>query len=116
MCLAIPGEFVEKSDHDGVLLGRVDFGGITREVQLDFVPEAVVGDYVIVHVGFAFNRLDAEEAERTLALLKEMGALEEGLGNLVRSPRSEVSFGVWTPILVTWTSDCDFNSFYEIHR
>ena len=58
-------------------MGRVDFGGITREIQLDFVPEAEVGDYVIVHVGFALNRLDADEAERTLALLKEMGALED---------------------------------------
>ena len=80
MCLAIPGKILEKSNHDGALMGRVDFGGITREIQLDFVPEAEVGDYVIVHVGFALNRLDADEAERTLSLLKEMGALdEEGL-------------------------------------
>ena len=61
----------------GALIGRVDFGGITREVQLDFVPEVEVGEYVIVHVGFALSRLDAEEAARTLELLKEMGALEE---------------------------------------
>ncbi len=80
MCLAIPGKVLQKEDRDGALMGRVDFGGVTREVQLDFVPEAEVGDYVIVHVGFALSRLDAEEAERTLQLLKEMGALaEEGL-------------------------------------
>jgi hydrogenase expression/formation protein HypC len=80
MCLAIPGKIVEKQESDGALIGRVDFGGAVREVHLDFVPEAEVGDYVIVHVGFALSRLDAEEAERTLGLLREMGALEaEGL-------------------------------------
>jgi len=80
MCLAIPGKIVEKQERDGALIGRVDFGGALREVYLDFVPEAEVGDYVIVHVGFALSRLDAEEAERTLQLLLEMGALaDEGL-------------------------------------
>ncbi len=77
MCLAIPGKVVEKEDREGMLIGRVDFGGITREVQLDFVPEVEVGEYVIVHVGFALTRLDAVEAERTLAMLREMGGLEE---------------------------------------
>lgn len=77
MCLAVPGKVLQKEDRDGTLIGRVDFGGIIREVQLDFVPEAEVGDYVIVHVGFALSRLDAEEAARTLAILKEMGALEK---------------------------------------
>ena len=77
MCLAIPGKIVEKQERDGALLGRVDFGGVIREVHLDFVPEAEVGDYVIVHVGFALSRLDAEEAERTFQLLQELGALEE---------------------------------------
>jgi len=77
MCLAIPGKVLEKQDRNGTLIGRVDFGGITREVQLDFVPEVEVGEYVIVHVGFALSRLDAEEAERTLEMLREMGTLEE---------------------------------------
>ena len=77
MCLAIPGKVLHKEDRAGTLIGRVDFGGITREVQLDFVPEAQVGDYVIVHVGFALSRLDAQEAVRTLELLREMGALEK---------------------------------------
>ena len=76
MCLAVPGKVVAKEERDGLLLGRVDFGGVMREVQLDFVPEAQVGDYVIVHVGFALSRLDAQEAERTLQMLREMGALE----------------------------------------
>ena len=86
MCLAIPGKVLSKEDREGALMGRVDFGGITREVQLDFVPEVEVGEYVIVHVGFALSRLDAEEAARTLELLKEMGALaEEGLEEEVTS-------------------------------
>ena len=76
MCLAIPGKVLQKEDRERMLMGRVDFGGITREVHLDFVPEVEVGEYVIVHVGFALSRLDAAEAARTLDLLKEMGALE----------------------------------------
>lgn len=80
MCLAIPGKVLQKEERDGGLVGRVDFGGITREVRLDFVPEAAVGDYVIVHVGFALSRLDAEEATRTLEILKEMGELDEPEG------------------------------------
>jgi len=75
MCLAIPGRIVDSEDVDGSRVANVQFGGITRKVYLDFVPEAVPGDYVIVHVGFAISRLDAEEAERTLALLEEMGEL-----------------------------------------
>jgi hydrogenase expression/formation protein HypC len=59
----------------------VQFAGIVRRVRLDFVPEAEVGDYVMVHVGFAISRVDAEEAERTLALLSEMGALADELGS-----------------------------------
>lgn len=77
MCLAIPGKIVERQERDGATLGRVDFGGVIREVHLDFVPEAEVGDYVIVHVGFALSRLNPEEAERTFQLLQEMGVLEE---------------------------------------
>ena len=86
MCLAIPGKVLQKENREGALIGRVDFGGITREVQLDFVPEVEVGEYVIVHVGFALSRLDAQEAVRTLELLKEMGALaEEGLEGKIAS-------------------------------
>ena len=81
MCLAIPGKIVDNEEIGGFRVGNVQFGGITRKVYLDFVPEAVVGDYVIVHVGFAISLVDAEEAERTYALLDEMGALEEeGIG------------------------------------
>jgi hydrogenase expression/formation protein HypC len=79
MCLAIPGKILTAEANNGVCVGRVQFGGITRSVRLDFVPEAVVGDYVMVHVGFAISRVDKQEAERTYALLREMGALESEL-------------------------------------
>lgn len=79
MCLAIPGEIVSTEWHNGVRVGRVRFGGITRETCLDFVPEAAVGDYVIVHVGFAISIVDREEAERSYELLDSMGVLQSEL-------------------------------------
>jgi len=81
MCLAVPGKILETKEENGSRLGRVQFGGITRQVQLDFVPEAGIGDYVIVHVGFALSKVNAEEAERTYQLLEAMGMLEEELGS-----------------------------------
>jgi len=80
MCLAVPGQIVEAHEVDGLRMGTVRFGGVTRQACLDFVPEAECGDYVIVHVGFAISRLDAEEAQRTFRLLEEMGALADELG------------------------------------
>ena len=79
MCLAIPGKILSAEESNGLHVGRVQFGGIVRSVRLGFVPEAEVGDYVMVHVGFAISRVDHEEAERTYALLQEMGALEAEL-------------------------------------
>jgi hydrogenase expression/formation protein HypC len=76
MCLAIPGKVVAIEEKQGIRTGRVQFGGITRQAYLDFVPEAQEGDYVMVHVGFAISVVDKEEAERTYALLVKMGALE----------------------------------------
>ena len=76
MCLAIPGKIVSAEDSNGLRVGRVQFGGITRQVSLDFVPEAAIGDYVLVHVGFAISRVDAAEAERTYQVLEEMGVLQ----------------------------------------
>ena len=82
MCLAIPGKIVSSQITDnGIRTGRVQFGGITRETCLDFVPEASVGDYVIVHVGFAISRVDREEAERSYELLESMGLLKGELGS-----------------------------------
>ncbi len=77
MCVAVPGKILSKQTVDGVDVGQVQFGGITRQTSLGFVPEAAVGDYVMVHVGFAISRVDAAEAERTYRILEEMGALEE---------------------------------------
>lgn len=79
MCLAIPGKVSEIVEQDGLRSGRVQFGGITRQACLDFVPEAKVGDYVMVHVGFAISVVDREEAERTYALLESMGVLADEL-------------------------------------
>jgi len=90
MCLAVPGKILDTQEENGSRLGRVQFGGITRLVQLDFVPEAGVGDYVIVHVGFALSKVNAEEAERTYQLLEEIGMLdaEETQDSGVRSQDS----------------------------
>ncbi len=66
---------------NGIRVGRVQFGGITRETCLDFVPEASVGDYVIVHVGFAISLVDSEEAARSYQLLESMGLLKEELAS-----------------------------------
>ena len=79
MCLAIPGKILEIDVSDQGRLGRVQFGGIVRQVRLDFVPEALAGDYVMVHVGFAISRVDAEQAQRTFEFLEQMGALTEEL-------------------------------------
>jgi len=80
MCLAIPGKLLDREEIDGLAVGRVQFGGITRQTFLDFVPEAAPGDYVMVHVGFAISRVDETEAERSYDLLRRLGYLaEEGL-------------------------------------
>jgi hydrogenase expression/formation protein HypC len=79
MCLAIPGKVAHIDEKDGVRCGRVQFGGITRQACLDFVPEAKEGDYVMVHVGFAISVVDKDEAERTYALLESMGLLADEL-------------------------------------
>jgi hydrogenase expression/formation protein HypC len=79
MCLAVPGKILEVQQTAVSRLGRVQFGGIVRSVSLDFVPEAGLGDYVMVHVGFAISRVDSEEAERTYRVLAELGALDEEL-------------------------------------
>ncbi len=76
MCLAVPGRILATEDGGPFRTGRVQFGGVTRQVCLDWVPEAAVGDYVIVHVGFAISKVDAQEAERTYQLLDELSLRE----------------------------------------
>jgi hydrogenase expression/formation protein HypC len=80
MCLAVPGRILKISVSDGVRAGRVEFGGIARQVCLDLVPEAEAGDYVMVHVGFAISRVDGQEAERTRRIMENMGGMEEAAG------------------------------------
>jgi hydrogenase expression/formation protein HypC len=79
MCLGIPGQVKETYEVDGVLMGKVDFGGILKEVCLAYVPEIAIGDYTIVHVGFAITQLDEASAQESLALFREMGVLEDEL-------------------------------------
>lgn len=78
MCLGIPGRITEKRDDLGLSVGTVDFGGVRREVCLAYVADEVeVGDYVVVHVGFAISKVDEEEAHRTFQVLREMSELDE---------------------------------------
>ena len=72
MCLGIPGRVTGLSTVSGLRMATVDFGGVRRDVCLEYTPEAVVGDYVIVHVGFAISRVDAVEAERTREVIRAM--------------------------------------------
>ncbi len=80
MCLGVPGKIVEIFEQDGLKMAKVDFGGVVRETCLEYVPEAKVGDYCIIHVGFALNLLSEEEAQETLALLKQISDIEAELG------------------------------------
>jgi hydrogenase expression/formation protein HypC len=72
MCLAVPGKVLEATDVGISRIAKVDFGGVTRKVYLDFVPEVQPGDYVLVHVGFAISRVEADEAARTYELLRQL--------------------------------------------
>ena len=82
MCLAIPGKVVEIYDRKGLRVSKVEFGGITREVCLEYVPEATLGDFVLVHVGFAIARIDRDEAARTWEALEELGQTDEVLDDV----------------------------------
>ena len=77
MCLAIPGKIIETLESDGMKVARVSFGGMVKQVCLEYTPEVVPGDYVLVHVGFALSRIDQEQAERTYKILEELGQLTE---------------------------------------
>lgn len=77
MCLAIPGKVIEKFREHDTLMGRVDFDGIVKKVCLEHVPDIALGDYALVHVGFALSRIDEVEAKRVFDLLKELKQLEE---------------------------------------
>lgn len=80
MCLGVPGKITEIYESEGLKMGRIDFGGTQREACLAYVPEAIVGDYTVIHVGFAISLLSEEEANATLEALREIANLEEELG------------------------------------
>ncbi len=80
MCLGVPGRIVEIYETNGLRMAKVDFGGVYREACLAYIPEAQVGDYTLIHVGFAISRLSEEEAQESLALLQEMVNLDQELG------------------------------------
>ncbi|MBS3751299.1 MAG: HypC/HybG/HupF family hydrogenase formation chaperone [Anaerolineales bacterium] len=92
MCLGVPGKIIEIYQAQGLKMGKVDFSGVTREACLEHVPEAEVGDYAVVHVGFAISLLSEEEAQETINLLREIveaGENPESAGN--RPPRENPS-------------------------
>jgi hydrogenase expression/formation protein HypC len=80
MCLGVPGKIVETYEKGGLHMAKVDFGGIFREACLDYVPEAQIGEYCIIHVGFAISLLSESEAMETLELLNQIANIEEELG------------------------------------
>ncbi len=80
MCLGVPGKIVEIYEASGLKMGKIDFGGVKREACLAYVPEAEVGDYTVIHVGFAISQLSEEEAMETLKLLNEIADVGEELG------------------------------------
>src|SRR5680860_653066 len=81
MCLAVPGQVVSVEERDDTRMAEVDFGGVRKDVCCEYIPDVVTGDYVIVHVGFAIQRLDEESALKTLAEFEQMGILEEEFGD-----------------------------------
>jgi hydrogenase expression/formation protein HypC len=95
MCLGIPGKIMEIYQRDDLLMGKVDFGGVTRETCLAYVPEAKVGDYTIVHVGFALNLIDEKDALETLDLINQIGSFDqENISEVEKSANLDHNTGV----------------------
>lgn len=83
MCLGVPGKIIEIYETSGLKMGTIDFGGVTREACLAYVPEAKIGDYTIIHVGFALNVISEEEAQETLDLLRQIAEVEAEIDPMV---------------------------------
>ena len=81
MCLAVPGRVLNIEERDGTRMAAVDFGGVVKDVCLEYLPDLQVGEYAIVHVGFALQRLDEESAKKTLELFENLGMLQEEFGD-----------------------------------
>ena len=99
MCLAVPGRILEIVASSTIHMGKVDFGGVIKEVCLEYLPEASVGDYAIVHAGMAISRLDEDSALATLKTFAELGMLSEELDELrsTESAQTESENGKTTP-------------------
>lgn len=82
MCLAVPGQVESIHEENGTRMGRVNFGGVVKEICLAYLPDIAVGDYTIVHVGFAISKIDEASARATLQTFADLGLLEEGLAEL----------------------------------
>ena len=80
MCLGVPGKIIEIYEAGGLKMGKVEFGGVTREACLEYVPDVQIGEYTVIHVGFAISQLSEEDAMETLKLLNEIADIEEELG------------------------------------
>ncbi len=79
MCLGIPGKIIETYEYNGLQMGKIDFGGVVREACLQYVPEAKIGDYTLIHVGFALNIISEEDAMETLEILRSISDLGQEL-------------------------------------
>lgn len=91
MCLGIPGKIIDIYTQNELLMGKIDFGGVTREACLTYVPEAKIGDYAVVHVGFALNLLDETEAQETLNAFREIDLFDQIDDPFAAQPESEDS-------------------------
>ncbi len=91
MCLGVPGRITEIYEAGGLRMGKIDFGGVTREACLAYIPDARVGDYTVIHVGFAISKLSEDEARASLEAIRELTDLEQELGiaNRAESPEQE---------------------------
>jgi hydrogenase expression/formation protein HypC len=81
MCLAVPGRVISIEDRDQTRMAEVDFGGVKKDVCLEYIPDIRIGEYVMVHVGFAIQRMDEQAAQETLANFEKLGILEEEFGD-----------------------------------
>jgi hydrogenase expression/formation protein HypC len=86
MCLGIPGKIVEIYEANGLKMGKIDFGGVIREACLEYVPEAEVGEYTLIHVGFALNLISEEEAQETLELLRQVAEAGSEFDDALNQP------------------------------
>ncbi len=93
MCLAVPGQILEVREEQGTRMATISFDGIHKDICLAYLPDLRVGDYCIVHVGFAISRIDEESALETLQMFKDLGILDDELGLEIASMASELGSG-----------------------